>query len=602
MECAILQNTSCRSANYNKTATSGKKKNCELLQIVDSEEYAKSLKRNKNFDHYIILSLKKETQHAVPSSTSLPVTHKISTTQVVTITDTENSTTQATIQPAAKSKMEKTEGSTTKLTGKSTLEKTDSLTPEPTTITSTSKNTDNSTTQSATKSRPKKTDGLTSQATRTSSLKMAGNSTTQPTTTSKLKTTAGLTTQPTTISKLKKTAGLTTQPTTTSKLKKTAGLTTQPTTTLKLKKTAGLTIQPGTTSKLKETRGLTTEPATISTPKKTDGLTTQPTTTSTPKTTDYSTITSTSKMKTDDSTTQPTTTSTPRKTDSSIMSTTQPTDKSTQRKTDVTTTQAITTTAVPNITVAPSTQPTNCKKILRLGMENGEILGAQITASSTWANDYHGTDNARLNLQRPGDIHAWVPSTSSGSWLQVDFELQATISEVLTQGRGDYPWWVKSYNLSYSSDGVYFHRYRQTGVVKSLVFPGNSDKNTIVHQDISPVIVARYIRILPQTWHKHVALRVDFSGCLKEHSMLQLTYIYRRVLVLPKCKHGSTKVPNCFRNSVEYKDIRGEAEFSAFNRITIFKSHVADYFSILARDNALFNEWSLIMNCDFKRR
>ena len=98
-------------------------------------------------------------------------------------------------------------------------------------------------------------------------------------------------------------------------------------------------------------------------------------------------------------------------------------------------------------------------------MENGEILDAQITASSKWANGY-GADNARLNLQRPEHSHAWVPSAASGSWLQVDFELQATISEVLTQGRGDFPQWVESYNLSYSSNGVDFHPYRQNGVVK----------------------------------------------------------------------------------------------------------------------------------------
>jgi hypothetical protein len=36
-----------------------------------------------------------------------------------------------------------------------------------------------------------------------------------------------------------------------------------------------------------------------------------------------------------------------------------------------------------------------------------------------------------------------------------------------------------------------------------------------VRQDISPVIVARYVRILPQLWKGNVALRVDFSGCLK---------------------------------------------------------------------------------------
>jgi hypothetical protein len=100
-------------------------------------------------------------------------------------------------------------------------------------------------------------------------------------------------------------------------------------------------------------------------------------------------------------------------------------------------------------------------------MENGEILDAQITTSSEWASN-HGAENARLNLRRPGNSHAWVPRTASGSWLQVDLELQATVSEVLTQGRGDYPHWVKSYALSYSSNGRDFHPYRQNGVVKVL--------------------------------------------------------------------------------------------------------------------------------------
>ena len=98
-------------------------------------------------------------------------------------------------------------------------------------------------------------------------------------------------------------------------------------------------------------------------------------------------------------------------------------------------------------------------------MENGEILDAQITASSEYASN-HGASNARLNLRRPGHSHAWVPRTASGSWLQVDFELQATVAEVLTQGRGDHPQWVKSYSLSYSSNGLDFHPYRQNGVVK----------------------------------------------------------------------------------------------------------------------------------------
>ena len=155
----------------------------------------------------------------------------------------------------------------------------------------------------------------------------------------------------------------------------------------------------------------------------------------------------------------------------------------------------------------------DCKEPLRLGMENGEILDAQISASSEYASN-HGANNARLNIGRPGNSHAWVPRTASGSWLQVDFELQATVAEVLTQGRGDYSQWVKSYSLSYSSNGLDFHPYRQNGVVKE--FSGNRDRNTIVRQALSPVIVARYIRIHPKSWHGNVALRADFNGCLRE--------------------------------------------------------------------------------------
>ena len=48
------------------------------------------------------------------------------------------------------------------------------------------------------------------------------------------------------------------------------------------------------------------------------------------------------------------------------------------------------------------------------------------------------------------------------------------------------------------------------------VFSANGDKNTIIRQTLSPVIVARYIRIYPKSWHGgNVALRADFTGCLK---------------------------------------------------------------------------------------
>lgn len=39
--------------------------------------------------------------------------------------------------------------------------------------------------------------------------------------------------------------------------------------------------------------------------------------------------------------------------------------------------------------------------------------------------------------------------------------------------------------------------------------------NTIVSQSISPAIVARFVRIHPQTWHGHISMRVEFYGCYK---------------------------------------------------------------------------------------
>ena len=40
------------------------------------------------------------------------------------------------------------------------------------------------------------------------------------------------------------------------------------------------------------------------------------------------------------------------------------------------------------------------------------------------------------------------------------------VTKVATQGRQDGAWWVKSYFLSYSYDGVFFEDYKEDGFVK----------------------------------------------------------------------------------------------------------------------------------------
>ena len=44
--------------------------------------------------------------------------------------------------------------------------------------------------------------------------------------------------------------------------------------------------------------------------------------------------------------------------------------------------------------------------------------------------------------------------------------------------------------------------------------PGNTDQNNLVSHELIPPIRARYIRVIPESWHAFIALRVEFYGCL----------------------------------------------------------------------------------------
>ena len=107
-------------------------------------------------------------------------------------------------------------------------------------------------------------------------------------------------------------------------------------------------------------------------------------------------------------------------------------------------------------------------------MENGEILDGQITASSEW-NANHGPANGRVNFKAGGGrTGAWSSRRNDlNQWLQVDFELQATVTEIMIQGRSDANQWVKSYAVTYSNNGVFFDAYQKNGtimVVKIFIF------------------------------------------------------------------------------------------------------------------------------------
>ncbi len=93
-------------------------------------------------------------------------------------------------------------------------------------------------------------------------------------------------------------------------------------------------------------------------------------------------------------------------------------------------------------------------------MESGKIADSQITASSEW-NSTYGAANARLNFAK--NSGSWSSKANNlNQWLQVDFKYTATITDILTQGRGSHNQWVQSYTVSYSNDDVNFKPYQKS--------------------------------------------------------------------------------------------------------------------------------------------
>ena len=104
-----------------------------------------------------------------------------------------------------------------------------------------------------------------------------------------------------------------------------------------------------------------------------------------------------------------------------------------------------------------------------LGLENKNIPDAQITASTEY-NAGHGASNGRLNFKAGrGKTGAWSALTNNVyQWLQVDLRAKTEVTAIKIQGRQDYDQWVKTFTISYSSDGSNFTPYQNGKVWKPL--------------------------------------------------------------------------------------------------------------------------------------
>ncbi|EDO34433.1 predicted protein, partial [Nematostella vectensis] len=151
-----------------------------------------------------------------------------------------------------------------------------------------------------------------------------------------------------------------------------------------------------------------------------------------------------------------------------------------------------------------------------LGMEDGSIPDSSITASSFRG---HPPYNGRLNNQAVGHIGAWAAEKAQkGEFLQVDLSQVTWVTHVATQGRPEMTsanktMWATEYTIEYSLTGDQWQSYQdENGVIKT--FPGNSDRNTVVKNEFSPVIQARYVRIVVQAWYTNIVMRAELYGCI----------------------------------------------------------------------------------------
>ncbi|CAH1241242.1 FBN2 [Branchiostoma lanceolatum] len=144
----------------------------------------------------------------------------------------------------------------------------------------------------------------------------------------------------------------------------------------------------------------------------------------------------------------------------------------------------------------------------QLGMESGAIPDGSITASSYYSN--HPPYHARLN--RASVAGAWIAYSAVGQWLQVYLGEIKRVTGTIIQGRYNYDQWVTSYKLQYGVNWTTRVTYEDSDGT-AMVFPGNRDRNTPVTNLLTNPVDARYVRFLPQTWHRHICMRAEILGC-----------------------------------------------------------------------------------------
>uniref|UniRef100_A0A8C2KNX3 Neuropilin n=1 Tax=Cyprinus carpio TaxID=7962 RepID=A0A8C2KNX3_CYPCA len=147
-----------------------------------------------------------------------------------------------------------------------------------------------------------------------------------------------------------------------------------------------------------------------------------------------------------------------------------------------------------------------------LGMESNKISDDQISASSSFYDGRWSPRQARLNFED----NAWTPNEDSNKeYIQVDLHFLKVLTGIATQGavskETHKPYFVATFKLEISTNGEDWMIYRYGKNHK--VFYANVDPSEVVLNRIPQPVLARFVRIRPQTWKNGIALRFELYGC-----------------------------------------------------------------------------------------
>ncbi|XP_054838263.1 discoidin, CUB and LCCL domain-containing protein 1 isoform X2 [Eublepharis macularius] len=169
-----------------------------------------------------------------------------------------------------------------------------------------------------------------------------------------------------------------------------------------------------------------------------------------------------------------------------------------------------------------------CNKSLNLG---GDTSNSLITASSYWDETNEigelvqwSPDKAWLKIQGP----SWAANQSNHrQWLEIDLGERKRITGIRTTGSTmhNLNFFVKTFIVNYKNNSKW-RTYKGILSNEEKVFEANSNHRDIVRNNFIPPIVARYVRIVPQSWHKKIALKVELIGCHIAQVNGSLTHLF----------------------------------------------------------------------------